>query len=378
MRKEFIEAATTLYNSFAREWKEKGGKIIGYTCSYVPEEVFHAAGMLPFRLGGIGASSYDISDTYFGPFICSFPKSILQLVGEGMYEFLDGMLITPGCDSMRRLDECWRKANDDIGGILPSFFFHYGIPHKVSDYSLKWFEDETKRLINALEEHFGIKISDESLRNSIRLYNKGRMLLRRLDELRCNDEVPVSGTDALAIVLAGKAMPREIYNSLLEETIAELEKCKNPITGKKRIMLVGSANDDVNLVRVIEEEGAVVVADTLCFGSRFFTDLVDEDKDPVYALAHRYLSHHACPRMVGKYQERLDILKRKAEKARVDGVILQNVRFCDLHGSENGVFERDLEAVGIPCIRIERQYGPLSDSGRIRMRVNAFVEMIGR
>ena len=63
-------------------------------------------------------------------------------------------------------------------------------------------------------------------------------------------------------------------------------------------------------------------------------------------------------------------------KAKVDGVILQNVRFCDLHGSENGIFERDLEAAGIPCMRLEREYGPLSETGRISMRIDAFMERI--
>lgn len=378
MRKEYQETIANLYNSYARQWKEDGKKIIGYTCSYVPEEIFHAAGMLPFRLGGMDATAHDISDTYFGPFICSMPKSILQLAGEGRYKFLDGMIVTPACDSMRRIDECWRKADKDIGGILPSFFFHYSVPHKVSEYSIKWLEDETRRLIKELENHFGVTIPEESLKNSIKLYNKGRVLLNRIDALRCNENVPLSGADALAIVLAGRAMPRETYHGMLEETIKELETCTAPFTGRKRILLAGSANDDVNLLRIIEDEGAVVVADTVCFGSRFYRDLVDEDTEPVSALVRRYLSHESCPRMIGKYHERLTILKQKAEKAGVDGVILQNIRFCDLHGSENSIFERDLEATGIPCLKIEREYGPLSDSGRISLRVNAFLEMLDK
>ncbi len=74
----------------------------------------------------------------------------------------------------------------------------------------------------------------------------------------------------------------------------------------------------------------------------------------------------------------MNILKEKIERAAVDGVILQNIRFCDLHGSENGIFERDLEAAGIPCIRIEREYGPLVETGRIRMRIDAFWKKVGK
>ena len=69
-------------------------------------------------------------------------------------------------------------------------------------------------------------------------------------------------------------------------------------------------------------------------------------------------------------------MNRKAKKAKIDGVILQNIRFCDLHGSENGLFERDLEAKGIPCMRLEREYGPLVETGRMKMRVDAFLERI--
>jgi benzoyl-CoA reductase/2-hydroxyglutaryl-CoA dehydratase subunit BcrC/BadD/HgdB len=80
--------------------------------------------------------------------------------------------------------------------------------------------------------------------------------------------------------------------------------------------------------------------------------------------------------MFGYYKDRLSYIMDMARKAAVDGVILQNIRFCDLHGSENGIFERDLEAEGIPCMRMEREYGPLVETGRIRMRVDAFMERI--
>jgi benzoyl-CoA reductase/2-hydroxyglutaryl-CoA dehydratase subunit BcrC/BadD/HgdB len=80
--------------------------------------------------------------------------------------------------------------------------------------------------------------------------------------------------------------------------------------------------------------------------------------------------------MLGYYKDRRSYIMDLVNKASVDGVILQNVRFCDLHGSENGVLERDLEAAGIPCLRLEREYGPLVETGRVRMRLDAFMERI--
>ncbi|HNY50210.1 MAG TPA: 2-hydroxyacyl-CoA dehydratase family protein [Smithella sp.] len=375
MMNEFMEASTALNNKHVVQWKQRGKKVVGYTCSYVPDEIFHAAGILPFRIRGFGATDTTIGDTYFGPFICSLPKCMLQLAGEGKFNFLDGAIITPGCDSMRRLDECWRKAGNDIANAIPPFFFHFGVPHKYADYTITWFTEEIRRLIKAVEEHFKVEITDADLNESIHIYNESRTLLDRFEELRTRAAPPFSGEEALAVILAGTTMPREEYNTLLKKFIAEAEKAPG-LNDRVRLMLVGSANDDIGLVRVMEGSKALVVADNLCFGSRFYTDQVGVNGDPVFELSKRYLGHNDCPRMYGDYRRRLNILEQKVKKAAIDGVIMQNIRFCDLHGAENGLFERDLEAKGIPCMRLEREYGPLVETGRMKMRVDAFIERI--
>jgi benzoyl-CoA reductase subunit C len=376
INQEFIEAAAAPGNRHVVQWKKDGKKIVGYTCSYVPDEIFHSAGILPYRLRGFGTGTSSIGDTYFGPFICSLPKCMLQLAGQGDFDFLDGAIITPGCDSMRRLDECWRKMGGDLDKHLPGFFFHFAVPHKYTDYSVKWFIDEINRLIEEVTKYFSVTIDTDGLRKSIKTYNATREMLARFEVFRTMDNPPISGTDALAIILAGTAVPRDKYNVLLEELLADLEKSFDKLAGRKRLMLVGSANDDVELVKLIETKKALVVADNLCFGARFYTDKVEEDGNPVEALAKRYLSHNECPRVYGEYDSRLKRLLDKSKNARIDGVVLQNIRFCDLHGSENGLFERDLEAAGIPCLRLEREYGPIVESGRMKMRIDAFLERL--
>jgi benzoyl-CoA reductase/2-hydroxyglutaryl-CoA dehydratase subunit BcrC/BadD/HgdB len=379
MKEEILEAATQLTNRYIKKWKQDGKKIIGYPCTFVPEEIIHAAGMLPFRLRGIGARSTTFADTYFGHVICSFPKCILELVGDQQYNFLDGAVVSDGCDAGRRLDECWRKAGEDHEGILPPYFFYFSVPHKVSDYSLKWFTHEVRRLITSMEDHLDTNITEKALSDAIAVYNKTRRLLNRLDAFRKSENVLISGTDAQAVILAGTAMPKEEFNILLEDILAGLEKDrqagKEGVKGK-RLLFAGSIADDINLFKIIENEGAVIVADNQCFGSRSYVDMAEEGVDPVEALAKRYLDRTFCPRMFGYYKDRLKFITDRAAEAKVDGVILQNIRFCDLHGADNGLFQRDLEKQGIPSIMIEREYGPLSEEGRIMMRVDAFLESI--
>ena len=373
----FHDAATRIENHAISRWKQSGKKVVGYTCSYVPPEIFHAAGILPVRLRGIETDGMEIGDAYFGPFICSFPKCLLQLAGKGVFSFLDGVLIIPGCDAMRRLDECWRKAGEDHQGIVPAWFEYFDVPHKSEVHGMNWFVQEIRNLIERIEQQFGVSITGNALRESIREYNRGRRLLKALEALRTGKNVRVSGTDVFSATIAGTVLPREEYTRQLENWIADLSG-KDPLeSGKKRLMVIGSISDEIDLFQLIENgTDAVVVAENLCFGVRYEGNEIPENGDPFQSLARHYLETSVCPRMFGKYRQRLALLKEKIQRAGVEGVILQNIRFCDLHGSENGLFQRDLEAEGIPCLRLEREYGPLKETGRIKLRIDAFLEQI--
>lgn len=373
----FHEAAEKVRCEPVLTWKEAGKKIVGYTCSYLPAEIFHAAGILPVRLRGIETEGMEIGDSYYGPFICTFPKCILQLAGKGTYSFLDGAVITPGCDAMRRLDDCWRKAGEDYEGIVPDYFYYFDVPHKTEPHGFDWFKQEIRNLIQSIEEHFQVRITDDKLSSAIQEYNEGRRLLWELEEMRGQDHVKVSGADVFAATVAGTIMPRDRFTDNLKAWLPEIKNRNAMENGKKRIMLVGSISDEIDLVRLIESEpDTVVVAENLCFGVRYEGNEIPDDRDPIDSLARHYLGKSVCPRMFGKYKERLAALQEKIEKAKVDGVIMQNIRFCDLHGAENSLFERDLEAMGVPCLRIEREYGPLTETGRMKLRVNAFLERI--
>lgn len=377
MADSFYEATTTIFNQSIQSWRHGGKRVVGYTCSYVPAEIFYAVDILPIRIRGIETEGMEIGDAYFGPYICSFPKCILQLAGKGKYRFLDGAIITPGCDSMRRLDECWRKAGEDYPGTVPSFFYYFDVPHKTLPHGMKWFREEIQALIAAVEQHFQVTVGEEALRNAIAVYNRGRRLLKTLEEIRTRPEVPITGTEAFAVAIAGTVMPRDLYTEQLQQLLEDLNKRPSVSVNKKRILLIGSISDDIEIVELIEKnQNALVVAENLCFGVRYEGNLVAETGSPVEALAAGYLGESTCPRMFGKYKERLAILKEKIAGAAIDGVIMQNIRFCDLHGSEHGLLERDLEKAGVPCLKIEREYGPLTDTGRMQMRIQAFLERI--
>ena len=377
MNDYFGEIEKRIENQAVEEWKQNGGKVVGYTCSFMPPEILYAMGILPYRLRAIELESMDISDAYYGPFACSFPKCLLQVAGEGKYNFLDGVIITSACDTMRRLFDNWLAAEQDHEGIVPPFVHYFDMPYKTLPHCMDWCVDEIWKVIKAVEKHFDVEITDEKLKNAIKVYNEGRELLAELEQFRTGDDVFISGSDAYAVLLASTVIPRDVFNQQTRELLKNLKKEKKSIlNGGRRIMVSGSICDDRDLIDLIEETDSIVVAENLCFGIRGAGDKVSLEGDPVKALAEKYINKSVCPRFLMDYKIRRSYLKEKAKLASVDGVIFENIRFCDMHGTENSLLERDFEQIGIPAIRLEREHGPLNETGRLRMRIEAFLEKI--
>ncbi len=188
MNNPFMEAATTLDNTLREKMEGRGAAWLGH----LPPS--YNARRILFR-GDLPQDSRPgwrrpVGDTYFRVPVY-LPKCMLQLAGEGRFDFLDGAIITPRVRFHAPPGRVLAQGRGDIEGSLPAFFFHYGVPHKYADYTIKWFAEETRRLIDAVEKHFGVKVDDEKLRASIRLYNRGPRPPRRdSDALRTAGEPP--------------------------------------------------------------------------------------------------------------------------------------------------------------------------------------------
>ena len=254
------------------------------------------------------------------------------------------------------------------------------VPHVMDPDgdALKWYREEVTKLIEAVEDYFGVTITSERLADAIAVYNESRRLIRKMYDLRTKDDPPISGAEALTVVVAGTRMPKRDFNTLMSGFLEEAEGRKNGHQGKVRLLVGGSPMDDTEFIEHIESLGAVVVTDTLCYGARSNWDLTDEKGDPFEALTDRYFNHVPCPRMAGEFNKRFDFVKKQAERAKIDGAVLEAIKFCDFHAGDNALFRNELEKAGIPTLELERQYGPLADAGRIRTRAQAFIERIGR
>ena len=369
---EAIREAGVFENEYVKAWKAKSGKVVGYCCVATPVEIMEAAGILPYRIRALGRGDTEIADAHLSRFNCSFCRSCLQLGLDGTYDFLDGAIETNGCDHLRGMMENWHYNHP-----FP-FFYYVKVPHLADASSLAYFEEELRLFRKALEEGFDVSISDEAVWARIQRHDGLRDKLRTVYQMREREQPALTGAEALSLFLLATAAPAEEAEKILDRVIRErenhqIENCR------ARLLLAGAATDEIEFVREIEGLGGLVVTDALCYGARAFWPRPSsgERGDPYRALAKNYLENLLCPRMFDDFPARREFVFTAAARARVDGAVLVHNKFCDVHGVDNVQLRIALEKKGIPVLQLEKEYGAKADLGRLKTRVQAFLERIG-
>ncbi len=367
--KRFTEVADSVVNPEITKWKNEGGKILGYFCSYMPEELATAAEFLPVRLRATGSSGTEFSDSFLSNLNCSYPRNAFNMALQGEYDFIDGLIAFNSCDHIRRVYDYWKRE------VKTPFIKILSLPKKAEAAQVEWFRSELVDLTKGLEEHFGVTISDDDLRAAIRIHNETRRLLTELYELRKADNPVITGAEVLAVTVASTAMPKSIYNELLKELLEDLKQAEGINDHRARLMIIGPEMDDPEYIRAIEDQGCLVVADSLCYGSRLFWGEVKEDiADPYTALAQYYIADRpSSPGVYTEYESRAQFIRNMIDEYNVDGAILARLTFCETWAFEQYSMVQDFEEWNIPLLSIDREY-MLSGVGQLRTRVQAFLE----
>ena len=371
---EFTEATGTILNPALRSWKERGGKVVGYFCSYSPEEIITAAGFLPFRMRATGSTGTQLADRYLSDCNCSFVRNCFNMVLSGEYDFLDGIVFYNSCDHVRRVYDNWRRKVK-----APSFVHFLGLPKKTGERQVRWYQEELAHFRDHLAAHFSVEITDERLWEAIRRHNHKRHLQKQLYKLRKSERPPITGAETLAVIVAGTSMPLEQYTQLLSDLLSELAQSEGIADYRARLMILGGILDDPAYIKVIEDQGGLVVTDMLCFGSKPMWEDVDEGtREPLEALARYSIKDRpSCPRFFGAHERRAGFVRDMIREFKVDGVISERLMFCDGWAYEHYMSDKEYKDEGVPNLMLDREY-LLGAVGQLRTRVQAFLESTGR
>jgi benzoyl-CoA reductase subunit C len=357
-------------HGYAKDWKTRtGGKVMGYLCPYLPEELPYAAGILPVRL----LARYepdDVSEYYLPTGACPPSRNILLQLIKGNYDYLAGVGCGEGCQWLRHTYSSW-----EMHGNTP-YTHHVYVPiHPQGHGANTLLRGELEIFKKSLEEWTGKTITNEALDHAIEVYNTNRRLMRQIYELRRADKPAISGSEAMDIVLASQIMDKEEHNRLLAEFISKLPEWQDNGGSRVRLMLLGSETYNSELERLIESLGAIVVIDELCNGSSYFWNEVIPQKDRLMALTMRYLDKPHCAIKDNRYRRRTIHIQHLAEDYNVHGAIILMQRYCSANGFDNPFVADALKERMVPFHFIELMDMTIP-TGETITRMEAFIDML--
>ncbi len=356
-------------HQYARQWKERtGGKVIGTFCTYVPEEIVCAADILPVRIFG-SHEPENVSDAHILSMYCFFCRDCLAQGLKGRYDYLDGIVISQSCMHMRQAYQSWRLH-------LPVAYNYYiNMPHHVQSPRAKpYLAGELKEFKTSLEKWTEKPITEKDLDRGIDICNTQRRLMRQVYELRRAENPSLSGLEAMKMVVSGQITDKRQHNQALREVLGQLPQRDANDDPGVRLMIVGSENDDLEFVGMVESLGASIVADDHCTGSRYFWNEVILGEDRLCAIADRYVERVPCPSKDWPKWRRFDHILSLAKDYNVEGVLLLQQKFCDPHEADMPPLAQFLKENNIPSLFLE--LAGTMPAGQFQVRVEAFLEML--
>ena len=363
----------------------EGRHALAYNCSYIPEVLLDVEGCFSVRLRAPRCTNPDLATYYMTNRSCPYSKSILERAFEGGYNFIDALLGQECCTTMNRMEQYF-----DYCKLIPKekFFTSFiDMPLKKTAWHAGYCRRQIEqKIFEPLGRVYGVDFSEEKLRAAIEQHNEVCRIITEIGDMRKLPNPPVTGYEFHVIQLVSLTCPKDLILPYLRETLEEI-KSREPepkFPFRARVMVAGSEIDDPDFTKLLEGCGAYVVADRYCFGSIPGREeiIVKPDEDILQAIADHYIQTNQCPRSMGPENvvARKQFLYKIAQEYGAEGVIVENMKFCEYWGYERAQaaqWMRDGFSLPgtLPVCQIEKDYTNAA-TGQLRTRFQAFVESL--
>lgn len=363
-------------HEYQKDWKRRTGKkIIGTFCTYIPEEIYYAFDILPVRILG-SHEVQDVTEPHLFAMFCPFCRDVLAQGLKDKYNYLDGITIGQSCIHLRQAYTSWEIHKN------PGWSHYLPMPNNLqSPRALPFLIEEYKILIQKLEKLTGKTITDNDLRKSIKMMNKVRRVMKEIYEFRKQANPPITGLESMYMTCSQFFTDAREWLPVAEKVKTELKSrvlTRNP---GKRLIIIGSENDDIEFIRMVESlgekesVGATVVVEEHCTTTRYFWDEVNTSiENPLEAIADRYIFRTPCPSKDWPQRTRLQRILKLSKEFNVDGAIIVQQKFCDPHESDIPFIKNFLKDNNIPTYFLE--FDVTTAVGPFAIRVEAFLETL--
>jgi len=358
-----------------KEHKDRGGKIVGIYCSFVPTELIMAAGAVPVSLCATSEEPISAAEAHLPPNLCPLIKASygFALIDTCPYFYFSDFIVgETTCDGKKKMFELLNELKETYVMQLPS---------ARDEIALNMWEQEIYKFWKKLEDFYGISITEEDVKKAIIQKNAERDLVLEYLELSKLNPSPISGyelgtkLDALSFIPDMEERCNQIRQRIAEVKADWEQNYKEKVARKPRILITGCPNGGVRdkTIKVLEELGADVVAFDTCNSNREKIEKVDISLPVAKALAQKYLNINCS--VMSPNNSRLRFISDMIDEYEVDGVLEIILQACHTFSIESYNVKKAVVSKGIPYIKIETDYSK-ADVGQINTRLEAFLETI--
>lgn len=357
--------------AYASEWKNKTGKpIVGYFCSYIPEEIIHAAGALPMRIYA-NLPHTPHSDSHLQPYSCNYVRSVFDWALSGKTDFIDGFAFAQSCDTMQRFADIWK--NNNINGFITNVV----LPARLdSDIAKNYMKDVYAKFGNQLSEKLNIEITPQKLSESIDLFKQIRNTLQDIYLFRLENPLSLSNKEYYTILKSASVMDR---NDFLEEAVKLLKTLKETLntSGKpmKKILLIGGPCNIPEIFQMFDDANVIIIGDDLCNGTRSLVNNTNTDINSIEDITNRYFNRIACPTKFKSLNHRKEYLQEMANRLNVNGIVFLQEKFCEPHSFDYPYLKKTFDDMKLPSLYVELN-AQEENNEALRNRLEAFFEML--
>lgn len=352
-----------------KRWREAGGKVLGHFQVYFPEEIAHAAGMLPFKVRGAPLEPMQ-ADSRFGSYLCSILKTSLELALSKRVT-MEMFVTHPICDAARNLAAVWGRNFDYPCQIL------YLPQNANSGFAAAYLRNEYDRLRRQIEKIVGREVTDADLRRSMEVYNRNRALLREMYAIKRETPWQVSGYEAYLLLAVGGMFPREEHNELLETALPLLRARPAKKQDKIRVVYEGGFCEQppLDMLRALSQS-TYVVDDDLLIGLRWILEDVPTAGDPLYNLAEAYLEKSSySPVQHDLRKPKEEMLLQRIHGAQASAAVVTAAKMCEPGLEEQVAYTHTLDAHGIPYFVSEFEEN-MTSFDHLEIQLETFVESL--
>ena len=352
-----------------KAWREDGGRVLGHFQVYFPEELAHAAGMLPVRIRGAQTDGNE-SESHFGSYLCSIIKTSLDIALTKNI-VLDMFVTHPICDAARNLGPIWGRNLDYKCQIL------YLPQNPNSRHAKTYLAHEYRRLMKDIEATAGRAVSDDQVRQSIHLYDRSRALIRQLYVIRKNQPWLLRADESMALVALAGILPREEFVGLIEAVLPLIKARKTRQQDYMRVVFEGGfcETPPFDLLQIITRS-CYVVDDDIFIGLRFIVQDVADSGDPFADLAEAYIDRSSySPVQHDARKPKEEMLLNRVRNANAEFVVLASAKMCEPGLEEQVAYSKALERAKIPYFISEFEENQ-NTFDQLAIQLETFVENI--